>query len=235
MASKHVTTAIEGIGMTSTRTRARLVARLRKSGIRNERVLQALNEVPRHLFVDEAMAHRAYEDTALPIGQGQTISQPYIVARMTELLIQFAETPDSAGSGLLPMRILEIGTGCGYQTAILCRIASEVFSVERIEALLTAARRNLQKLNLKNYRLKHDDGHFGWQEYAPFDAILVTAAAPELPRGLVEQLRPNGRIIAPVGSPGDQRLVVVEQSEGGSIGETIERVNFVPMLTGTTP
>jgi len=229
-----MTTAVDGIGMTSTRTRARLIARLREAGIRNERVLQALNDIPRHLFVDEAMAHRAYEDTALPIGQGQTISQPYVVARMTELAIQNAENSENSGSGPLPMRILEIGTGCGYQTAVLCRVASEVFSIERIESLLKTARRNLQKLNFRNYRLRHGDGYLGWADYAPYDAILITAAAPELPKALIEQLKPNGRIVAPVGPHGEQQLVVTEINGNDAIGQSIERVNFVPMLPGTT-
>lgn len=232
----------DGIGMTSTRTRERLISRLREAGIRDERVLQALRAVPRHLFVDEAMAHRAYEDTALPIGHGQTISQPYIVARMTELLLAHndpAIAGDRQASTLnhdtVPkIRVLEIGTGCGFQTAVLCNVFSEVFSVERIDPLLRTARRHLQQLNYRNYRLQHSDGALGWPEYAPYHSILITAAAAELPASLFDQLLPGGRIVAPVGSAEQQQLVVVRRDEDGEIRETIEPVNFVPLLAGTT-
>jgi len=232
----------DGIGMTSTRTRDRLISRLREAGITNELVLQAMRDIPRHLFVDEALAHRAYEDTALPIGHGQTISQPYIVARMTELLLAGRDsgiTGHGAGRNVFPgtasrFRVLEVGTGCGYQTAVLCAIADEIFSVERIEPLLLGARRNLQQLNYRNYRLKHADGQMGWPEYAPFDAILVTAAATELPDELLSQLQPGCRIIAPIGQT-EQQLVVVQRGDDGEIRETIEPVHFVPLLAGTTP
>jgi len=230
----------DGIGMTSARTRERLVGRLHDAGIRDERVLEAMRTVPRHLFVDEALAHRAYEDTALPIGHGQTISQPYIVARMTELLLADSPVPGATlgadrKSPADKLRVLEIGTGSGYQTAVLCAVAGEVFSVERIAPLLRAARRALQQLNYRNFRLKHADGQLGWPEYAPYHAILVTAAAPELPSGLFDQLIPAGRIVAPVGHPDRQELVVVQRGKLGEIRETIELVNFVPLLAGTTP
>jgi protein-L-isoaspartate(D-aspartate) O-methyltransferase len=228
----------DGIGMTSARTRERLVSRLRAAGIRDERVLQAMRRVPRHLFVDEALAHRAYEDTALPIGHGQTISQPYIVARMTELLLADAPVPasdaDGAKSPTGACRVLEIGTGSGYQTAVLCAVVSEVFSVERIHPLLRSARRNLQESNCRNFRLMHADGQCGWPEYAPFHAILVTAAAGELPPDLFDQLQPGGRIVAPVGGADHQKLVVAQRNAHGEIRETIELVNFVPLLAGVT-
>lgn len=221
-----MSTKQDGIGMTSARTRDRLVSRLHEAGIRNERVIEALRRLPRHLFVDEALAHRAYEDTALPIGHGQTISQPYIVARMTELLLA-DESPENR------RRVLEIGTGSGYQTAMLCAVASEVYSVERIEPLLRSARRNLQQLNFRNFRLKHADGQLGWPEYSPYDAILITAAAAELPSALFDQLRPGGRIVAPIGRADRQELVVVQRNEQGETREIIELVNFVPLLAGT--
>ncbi len=221
-----MSTTRDGIGMTSARTRDRLVNRLHEAGIRDARVVEALRRVPRHLFVDEALAHRAYEDTALPIGHGQTISQPYIVARMTELVL----ADESPGNR---QRVLEIGTGSGYQTAVLCAVTAEVYSVERIEPLLRSARRNLQQLNCRNFRLKHADGQLGWQEYGPYDAILITAAAPELPAELFSQLRPGGRIVAPVGRADRQELVVVQRTGQGETREVIEIVNFVPLLAGT--
>jgi len=236
---------LDGIGMTSSRTRERLISRLREAGIRDERVLRAMRAVPRHMFVDEALAHRAYEDTALPIGHGQTISQPYIVARMTELLLAHC-SPDAFGAddetptdsnpthdSATKIRVLEIGTGCGYQTAVLCNVVSEVFSVERIDPLLRTARRNLQKLNYRNYRLQHADGQLGWPEYAPYRSILITAAATEIPAVLFDQLLPGSRIVAPIGQA-EQQLVVVSRGEDGEIRETIEPVNFVPLLAGTT-
>lgn len=239
----------DGIGMTSARTRERLVGRLRESGIRDERVLEAMRTVPRHLFVDEALAHRAYEDTALPIGQGQTISQPYIVARMTELLLAdmpAGSVPGEPGSAAASVpgdrartpparrRVLEIGTGSGYQTAVLCAVTDEVYSVERIEPLLRSARRGLQQLNFRNFRLRHADGQLGWQEYALYDAILITAAAAEIPSALFDQLVPGGRIVAPVGQADRQELVVVQRNAGGEVREIIELVNFVPLLAGTS-
>ncbi len=214
-----MTARLSGIGMTSARTRERLVGRLREAGIRSEAVLDAMRRIPRHLFVDEALAHRAYEDTALPIGHNQTISQPYTVARMTELV--FA---DGA------RRVLEVGTGSGYQTAVLCAIAAEVYSVERIEPLLRSARRCLQELNFRNFRLQHSDGSQGWTQYAPFDAILVTAAAAEVPAGLVEQLVAGGRLVIPVGEATRQELRLLRHTADGLVSETIETANFVPLI-----
>lgn len=216
-----MSTRLAGIGMTSARTRERLVQRLREAGIGSAAVLEAMGRVPRHLFVDEALASRAYEDTALPIGHNQTISQPYTVARMTELL--FA---DGA------RRVLEIGTGSGYQTAVLCALAAEVYSVERIEVLLRSARRCLQELSYRNFRLKHADGSLGWPEYAPYDAILVTAAAAEVPEALLSQLAPDGRIVVPVGSAVQQELMLVRRTAEGVVSERMEMANFVPLIQG---
>lgn len=214
-----MSTRLSGIGMTSTRTRERLIQRLRDLGIVDENVLAALNKVPRHLFVDEALASRAYEDTALPIGHSQTISQPYIVARMTELL--FANGA---------RRVLEIGTGCGYQTAILCAMAREVYSVERLAPLHQGARRLLQELGYLNFRLKVGDGSAGWAEYAPYDGILVTAAAMDVPMGLLGQLAPGGQLVIPVGSAGHQELLSIRLTDEGYIRERLETVNFVPLI-----
>lgn len=210
---------LAGIGMTSTRTRERLIQRLRDLGIQNENVLAAMNKVPRHLFVDEALASRAYEDTALPIGHNQTISQPYIVARMTEIL--FANGA---------RRILEIGTGCGYQTAVLCAMAREVYSVERLAPLHHNARRLLQELGYRNFRLKLGDGARGWQDYAPFDGILVAAAAPDVPTPLLGQLATGGQLVIPVGGPASQELLSIRLMEEGYISERLEAVNFVPLI-----
>lgn len=210
---------LSGIGMTSTRTRERLIQRLRDLGIMDENVLAAMNQVPRHVFVDEALASRAYEDTALPIGQGQTISQPYIVARMTELL--FANGA---------RRVLEIGTGCGYQTAILCALGREVYSVERLAPLHHSARRLLQELGYLNFRLKLGDGSSGWVEYAPYDGILVTAAAADVPMDLLGQLAPGGQLVIPVGNTLRQELVSIRLTEEGYVRECLETVNFVPLI-----
>lgn len=214
---------LAGIGMTSTRTRERLIQRLRDLGIQNENVLAAMNKVPRHLFVDEALASRAYEDTALPIGHNQTISQPYIVARMTEIL--FANGA---------RRILEIGTGCGYQTAVLCALAREVYSVERLAPLHHNARRLLQELGYRNFRLKLGDGARGWQDYAPFDGILVAAAAPDVPTPLLGQLATGGQLVIPVGGPASQELLSIRLMEEGYISERLEAVNFVPLIQDAT-
>lgn len=210
---------LSGIGMTSARTRERLVQRLREAGIGNAAVLEAIGKVPRHLFMDEALASRAYEDTALPIGHGQTISQPYIVARMTELLLA-----DGA------RRVLEIGTGSGYQTAVLCALAKEVYSVERIEPLQKSARRCLQELGYRNFRLKLSNGCEGWQDYAPYDAILVTAAASEVPAALLTQLAPGGRLLIPVGGAAHQELLSIRKTAEGIEREQVELVNFVPLI-----
>ena len=212
----------QGIGMTSQRTRERMVARLREQGIKDEVVLAAMNTVPRHIFVDEALSIRAYEDVSLPIGYGQTISQPYIVARMTEIL---------RGGGRLG-KVLEIGTGCGYQTAVLARLAQEVYSVERISPLLMKARGHLRELRAGNVKLKHADGSLGLPELAPFDAILVTAAATHLPQELLQQLAVGGRMVIPLGAT-EQILTLVERSAEQYHQSKLEEVKFVPLLGGT--
>ena len=213
---------LEGAGMTSMRTRGRLVSRLREQGIADERVLEAIRTVPRHVFVDEALASRAYEDVALPIGMGQTISQPFVVALMTQAVV--AAPP--------PSRVLEIGTGCGYQTAVLASLVTRVYTVERIGSLLARARRRLQALNVANVRFRHGDGNAGWAECAPFDAVLVTAAPPCLPETLIGQLAVGGRLVVPVGGAGRQRLKVLTRVESGVEEDTIADVTFVPMLGG---
>ena len=212
---------LSGIGMTSQRTRLRMITRLREQGIADEAVLNVMNEIPRHIFVEEALASRAYEDHALPLGFGQTISQPYIVARMTELLI----------AGKPPARVLEIGTGCGYQTAVIARLTTEVYSVERLLPLLAKARRNLRELRITNVRLKHADGHIGIPEAAPFDAILVTAAATHVPDALKKQLAVGGKMVLPMGTR-DQYLCVIERTTRGFSEARLDAVKFVPMLSG---
>ncbi len=210
-----------GIGMTSQRVRDRLVDRLREAGIANEVVLNAVRTVPRHLFIDEALASRAYEDTALPIGHGQTISQPWVVARMTEAVLQGG-----------PRTVLEVGTGSGYQAAVLAAVGVEVFTVERIGDLLRQARKRFRALGM-NIRSKHDDGRVGWAEHGPYDAIVVTAAAAALVDALVEQLAPGGRLVAPVGAPGGQSLVQVDRLLDGTIEQRVlAPVTFVPLLSG---
>ncbi len=211
-----------GIGMTSQRTRERLIQRLREEGISSHQVLDAIRNTPRHIFVDEALSSRAYEDTALPIGHGQTISQPYIVARRTELLLE---------GGPLDT-VLEVGTGSGYQTAVLARLVKRVYSVERIAALQKQARARFQELRLRNIRLRHCDGGMGLPEYAPFDGILVTAAPEGIPRALVDQLKPGGRMILPIGSRSEQVLVRVIRTGKGYEKELLDRVIFVPLLGG---
>ncbi len=213
-----------GIGMTSQRTRARMVERLREKGIRDERVLRALAAVPRHLFVEEALASRAYEDTALPIGFAQTISQPYVVARMIEVLVQDRE----------PKKALEVGTGCGYQAAVLAQLFPEAYSIERIKGLHEKARANLLGLKLTNLRLVHGDGYAGLEKAAPFQAIVVAAAAPEVPAALLRQLAPGGRMVLPVrgGANGAQRLVLVERNGRGFVETELDTVKFVPMEAG---
>jgi protein-L-isoaspartate(D-aspartate) O-methyltransferase len=213
---------LRGIGMTSQRTRARMVERLRAQGIGDERVLAAMAAVPRHLFVEEALASRAYEDSALPIGFSQTISRPYVVARMIELLIR-GETPRNA---------LEVGTGCGYQAAVLARIFAEVYSIERIRALLERARTNLLALRLANLRLVHGDGYAGLEKAAPFQCIVVAAAAREVPQALLRQLAPGGRMILPLHEGRGQRLVLIERSGRGFIESGLDPVRFVPMEMG---
>jgi protein-L-isoaspartate(D-aspartate) O-methyltransferase len=214
---------IQGIGMTSQRTRDRLADRLREKGIKNERVLEVIRTTPRHIFVDEAMAHRAYEDTALPIGHGQTISQPYIVARMTEILL--AEG--------IPDVVLEVGTGSGYQSAILSRLVPKVYTVERIGALLDKARDAHRKMGLLNVFSKHSDGSWGWPPNAPYEAIMVTAAPESVPASLLEQLAVGGRMVIPTGSKdGVQELKLYIRTEQGFEERILELVRFVPLLDG---
>jgi protein-L-isoaspartate(D-aspartate) O-methyltransferase len=210
--------------MTSERTRARMIERLREQGIRDERVLSALATVPRHQFVEEALASRAYEDTALPIGFAQTISQPYIVARMIEVLLNNKQ----------PQKVLEVGTGCGYQAAVLARLFPEVYSIERIKGLHERARANLLGLKLSNLRLVHGDGYAGLEKAAPFQAIVVAAAAPAVPEALLRQLAPGGRMVLPLrdGANGAQRLVLVERSGRGFVETELDTVRFVPMEAG---
>jgi protein-L-isoaspartate(D-aspartate) O-methyltransferase len=211
-----------GIGMTSQRTRERLVQRLRDEGIRDRRVLDQMRNTPRHLFVDEALASRAYEETALPIGNGQTISQPYVVARMTELLLEEGPLEN----------ILEVGTGSGYQTAVLAPLVRRVYTVERVKVLLDQARARFRVLMIRNVVTKHTDGGLGLPEYAPFDGIIVTAAPEGIPLSLVEQLRPGGRMVLPIGLRDEQALVRVTRTEDGYRHEMLERVVFVPLLGG---
>lgn len=212
-----------GSGMTSQRVRDRLVQRLREAGIADERVLNAIRTLPRHLFVDEALAMRAYEDTALPIGHNQTISQPWVVARMTEALMLDAS----------PKKVLEIGTGSGYQAAVLAALGLEVYTVERIGDLLRQARKRLRQLGF-NVRSKHDDGRAGWAEHGPYDAIIVTAAAPALVEALIDQLALGGHLVAPVGGAASQSLLKLTRREDGGVDEVVlAPVVFVPLLSGT--
>jgi protein-L-isoaspartate(D-aspartate) O-methyltransferase len=201
-----------------------MIARLRDQGIRNSEVLAVMAEIPRHIFVDEALESRAYEDTALPIGHNQTISQPYIVAKMTELLLENGT----------PQKVLEIGTGCGYQTAVLANLVKQVYSVERIEPLVKKARDLLWKLNLKTIGFKHSDGSWGWPEQAPFDAIIAAAAPAEVPPALLEQLAVGGVLVIPVGGEAGQQLHRITRTEQGFEDEVIERVMFVPFLSGVS-
>jgi len=215
-------TALQGIGMTSQRTRARMIERLREQGIRDERVLTAMAAVPRHVFVGAALAHRAYEDTALPLILGQTISQPYVVARMIELLL--------VGRSALG-KTLEVGAGCGYQAAVLGTLSKQVFAVERLAPLLAQARDNLRTAKLSHVRLKHADGMAGLPEAAPFDTIIVAAAAAAVPRALLDQLAPGGRLMLPLGSQ-DQVLSLFEKTEQGVVETRFDAVRFVPLLPG---
>ena len=211
-----------GIGMTSQGTRDRLVQTLRHEGIKDERVLKAITQVPRHKFVDEALSSRAYENTALPIGQGQTISQPWIVARMTEAILDGGE----------PEKVLEVGTGSGYQAAVLSHLVPTVFTVERIDELLKLARRRFHNLRLNNIYLRYADGHLGWPSQAPFDGIIVTAVAQNVPQELLEQLRIGGLLVMPVEKNGQQRLITVRRNEDGFEETDLGGVVFVPLLSG---
>ena len=213
---------LQGIGMTSRRTRERLIARLRERGITDAQVLDVILATPRHLFLDEALSHRAYEDSSLPIGFNQTISQPYTVARMTEALL-------TAG----PLKnVLEVGTGSGYQTAVLAQLVEHLYSVERIRPLQEKARTRLQRLKLYNVMLRHSDGGMGWPEKGPFDGILVTAAPTEVPEELLQQLAPNGRLVIPVGGDLQQLKRVTRLDDGSFVTEVLEGVKFVPLLSG---
>jgi protein-L-isoaspartate(D-aspartate) O-methyltransferase len=215
--------SLQGIGMTSLRTRERMIKRLSEQGIRNNKILEIMRDTPRHIFMDEALASRAYEDTALPIGYNQTISQPYIVAKMTELLL--------GSSGHLG-KVLEIGTGCGYQTAILAQLVDHVYSIERILPLQKKAKSNLWDLKLKNISYLYSDGGLGWPDYSPFDGIIASAAPAEIPPVLLQQLAVGGVMIIPIGKSGDQSLHRVTRNEGGYHIEQLESVIFVPFLSG---
>ena len=213
---------LSGIGMTSARTRERLVQRLQEQGIADQRVLDRIRSVPRHLFMDEALASRAYEDTALPIGFGQTISQPFVVAKMTEALLAAGAAP----------KVLEIGTGCGYQTAVLSPLVAEVYTIERIAPLLGRARRTLRELRIRNVNFRHDDGNIGWPARAPFDGILLTAAPHAVPQALFDQLKLGGCLIAPVGAEGRQELFRYTKGETRIDRTSLGAVSFVPLVSG---
>ncbi|HZJ93898.1 MAG TPA: protein-L-isoaspartate(D-aspartate) O-methyltransferase [Thiopseudomonas sp.] len=212
-----------GIGMTSQRTRERLVQRLCDEGLSNPQVLDVIRKTPRHLFVDEALAHRAYEDTALPIGSNQTISQPYIVGRMTELLL--ADGPLD--------KVLEIGTGSGYQTAVLAQLVERVFSVERIQGLQERAKERLAALNLRNVLYRWGDGWEGWNALAPYNGIIVTAGATQVPQALLDQLAVGGRLVIPVGEDDKQKLLLIIREKNGFVQRALDDVRFVPLLAGT--
>jgi len=215
---------IQGIGMTSQRTRDRLIERLREQGIKDEVVLDVMRNMPRHIFIDEALASRSYEDTALPIGSGQTISQPFIVARMTEVLL--------AGKERLG-KVLEIGTGSAYQTAILAKISEQVFSIERIQHFIPRAKKILDLLNIRNVNLKHYDGYKGWAGFAPYDAIIVTAAPDEVPVDLLEQLGDGARLVIPSGEEGQQQLHCITREGDEFNKQSLDMVSFVPLVKGT--
>jgi protein-L-isoaspartate(D-aspartate) O-methyltransferase len=214
---------LHGTGMTSQRTRARMIERLREMGIRNEAVLGAMAAVPRHIFVEEALASRAYEDTALPLGMGQTISQPFVVARMIELLLDGRKTLG---------KTLEVGAGCGYQAAVLAQLTSEVYAIERLGGLLEKAKTNMRHLRQFNVRLKHADGRLGMPEAAPFDSIIVAAAGLQVPPALLEQLALGGRLVLPVGTS-EQYLSLFERTPTAFVEKRLDQVRFVPLLAGT--
>jgi protein-L-isoaspartate(D-aspartate) O-methyltransferase len=215
--------ALKGEGMTSQRARDRLAVKLKEEGIRDQRVIDVIRNTPRHHFIDQALHSRAYENTALPIGHGQTISQPWVVARMTEALLEFG----------MPQKVLEIGTGSGYQAVVLAQLVPQVFTVERIEELLRQARRRFRQLGLTNVRSRHDDGKLGWADEAPFDAIILTAAGDAIPHAVLDQLSPTGVLVAPVGSPSNQTLIRMRgDGQGDFIQEELAAVSFVPLLGG---
>lgn len=216
-----------GIGMTSRRTRERLIGRLMEEGIRDWRVLDLIRSTPRHLFLDEALSHRAYEDVALPIGHGQTISQPYVVARMTEAVLPSADPV----TGRL-RKVLDVGTGCGYQAAIIAQLADEVISIERIRPLQEKARRHLAELRIRNVRLRLDDGTLGWAREAPYDAIIAAAAPSEVPQSLLDQLADNGRLVIPVGNEHTQSLLLIHRQGDSFDRQTLATVRFVPLRGG---
>jgi protein-L-isoaspartate(D-aspartate) O-methyltransferase len=214
---------LKGEGMTSQRARDRLAATLKDGGIRDPRVIEVIRSLPRHHFIDQALHSRAYENDALPIGHGQTISQPWVVARMTEALLEFG----------VPQKVLEIGTGSGYQAAVLAALVPQLFTVERIEALLRQARRRFRQLGLTNLRSRHDDGKLGWPDEAPFDAIILTAAGDTIPTRILDQLSPTGVLVAPVGSPSRQTLIRMRgDGQGDFVQEELGAVSFVPLLGG---
>ncbi|MCP1726648.1 protein-L-isoaspartate(D-aspartate) O-methyltransferase [Natronospira proteinivora] len=217
-----MTAPIDGIGMTSARTRDRLVKRLQENGIRHPGVLEAIRNTPRHLFVDEALSSRAYEDTALPIGHGQTISQPWVVARMTEAIVETGR----------PGKVLEIGTGCGYQTAVMSGLVDQVFTLERISALLQRARKTLRQIGIRNVRFQHGDGFEGWADHAPFDAILAAAAPEQVPESLLHQMADGGVLVIPVGPAGRQELLRIHRVGNQLEQENLGLVSFVPLRGG---
>jgi len=215
--------ALKGEGMTSQRARDRLASKLKEDGIKDARVIEVIRNLPRHHFIDQALHSRAYENTALPIGHGQTISQPWVVARMTEALLEFG----------VPQKVLEIGTGSGYQAVVLAALVPQLYTVERIEELLRQARRRFRQLGLTNLRSRHDDGKLGWPDEAPFDAIILTAAGDTIPTQLLDQLSPTGVLVAPVGSPSHQTLIRMRgDGQGDFVQEELGPVSFVPLLGG---
>ena len=215
--------ALKGEGMTSQRARDRLASKLKEDGIKDARVIEVIRNLPRHHFIDQALHSRAYENTALPIGHGQTISQPWVVARMTEALLEFGT----------PQKVLEIGTGSGYQAVVLAALVPQLYTVERIEELLRQARRRFRQLGLANLRSRHDDGKLGWPDEAPFDAIILTAAGDTIPTQLLDQLSPTGVLVAPVGSPSHQTLIRMRgDGQGDFVQEELGPVSFVPLLGG---
>ncbi|MEW5834795.1 MAG: protein-L-isoaspartate(D-aspartate) O-methyltransferase [Pseudomonadota bacterium] len=215
--------ALKGEGMTSQRARDRLAATLKESGIRDARVIDVIRNLPRHHFIDQALHSRAYENTALPIGHGQTISQPWVVARMTEALLEFG----------MPQKVLEIGTGSGYQAAVLSALVPQVYTVERIEELLRQARRRFRQLGITNLRSRYDDGKLGWPDEGPFDAVILTAAGDAIPHAILDQMTPTGVLVAPVGSPSSQTLIRMRgDGQGDFVQEELGPVSFVPLLGG---